>query len=121
MVQDLNTTIVIKGMSGTNYIFNVYGFSKFSELVDAFKAIPALYAFTHRFPKGDSYTHDLVYVGETGDLSTRFNNHHKEQCIMRCNANCICIHSFQGSEKERLAAETDILNAFDLPCNEMNN
>lgn len=121
MVEDLNTTVTIKGMSGTNYIFNVYGFSKFSDLFDAFKVIPALYAFTKRFARGGAYTHDLIYVGETGDLSSRFNNHHKEFCIMKGNANCICIHSFQGTESERLAAETDILNAYDLPCNDKNN
>lgn len=122
MVEDLNTTITIKGMSGTNYIFNVYGFARFSDLKDAFKSIPALYAFTRRFPTSAiSYTHDLVYVGETGDLSTRFDNHHKQECIVRSNANCICIHSFHGTQSERLAAETDILNAFDLPCNVKNN
>lgn len=122
MVEDLNTTITIKGMSGTSYIFNVYGFSRFSDLKDAFKSIPALYAFTRRFPNSaSSYTHDLVYVGETDDLSTRFDNHHKQDCIVKSNANCICIHSFQGTELERLAAETDILNSFDLPCNIKNN
>lgn len=121
MVVDLKTTITIQGMSGTNYIFNVYGFTYFSDLVDTFKSISALYAFTRRFPQGMSFTHDLIYVGETRDLSTRFNNHHKENCIMNGSANCICIHSFYGTELERLAAETDILNAFDLPCNDKNN
>ena len=92
MIKDLNTTITIKGRSGTIYIFNVYGFTKFSELKDAFKSIPALYAFTRRFPNSAiSYTHYLLYVGETGDLSTRFNDHHKQECITRSNANCICI------------------------------
>ena len=110
MIKDLNTTITIKGRSGTIYIFNVYGFTKFSELKDAFKSIPALYAFTRRFPNS-----------ETGDLSTRFNDHHKQECITRSNANCICIHSFKGTQAERLSAEADILNAFDLPCNVKNN
>jgi hypothetical protein len=122
MVEDLNTTITIKGMSGTSYIFNVYGFTKFSDLKDAFKCMPAIYAFTRRFPNSAiSFTHDMVYVGETGDLSSRFENHHKQDCIVRSNANCICIHSFYGSLTERLAAEADILNAFDLPCNIKNN
>lgn len=122
MIKDLNTTITIKGRSGTIYIFNVYGFTKFSELKDAFKSIPALYAFTRRFPNSAiSYTHYLLYVGETGDLSTRFNDHHKQECITRSNANCICIHSFKGTQAERLSAEADILNAFDLPCNVKNN
>jgi hypothetical protein len=118
MVIDLNTTITIKGMSGTNYIFNVYGFTSFSDLADAFNNISALYAFTKRNYDGFSYTHDLIYVGETGNLSKRFNNHHKEICIMRSFANSICIHSFYGTELERRAAEADILNAFDLPCND---
>ena len=121
MVVDLDTTITIQGISGNYYIFNVYSFSEFSDLYDAFKSISALYAFTKRFPQGIGYTHDLIYVGETGNLSTRFYNHHKESCIIRNNANCICIHSFYGTESERLAAEADILNAFDLPCNIKNN
>jgi len=121
MIVDLDTTITIQGMSGTNYIFNVYGFTKFSDLTDAFENIPALYAFTKRFAKGSSFTHDLIYIGETSDLSTRFYNYHKKNCVIKGNANCICIHSFWGKESERLAAETDILNAFDLPCNDKNN
>ena len=121
MVEDLKTTVKIKGLSGREYIFNVYGFSRFSDLSDAFKSIPALYAFTRRFPYGASFTHDLIYVGETSDLSARFNNHHKEDCISRSNANCICIHSFYGTALERMASEADILNAFDLPCNDKNN
>lgn len=121
MVVDLDTTVTIKGMSGTDYIFNVYGFTKFSDLVNAFNNIQALYAFSRRLFNGQYYTHNLIYVGETGDLSSRFNNHHKENCIMKQCANCICIHSFHGTEKARLAAESDILNAFDLPCNNKNN
>ena len=121
MVLDLDKTLTIQGVSGNTYIFNVYGFTRFSDLHDAFKDIPALYVFTKRGFVSGSFIHDLIYVGETGDLSKRFDNHHKENCIMRCDANCICIHSFPGSESERRMAEMDILNAFDFPCNDKSN
>lgn len=121
MIEDLCTTVSIQGMSGTSYIFNLYGFTKFSELKDAFNEIPALYVFTRRSWNGQIYTHNIIYVGETERLSTRFYNHHKESCIMNNNANCICIHTFYGTQSERQAAETDILNAYDLPCNILNN
>ena len=64
MVVDLDTTITIQGMSGNNYIFNVYGFNKFSDLYDAFKSISALYAFTRRLPQGIGYTHDVVRISD---------------------------------------------------------
>jgi hypothetical protein len=114
MVKDLNTTISIKGMSGVNYIFNVYGFSKFSDLRDAFKGFPALYAFTRRLSHNHTYRHKLIFVGETEDLSSKFIDYPMNPCLDCNNANCICIHSFRGSTQERIAVEEDILNAFDL-------
>ncbi|MBO2522589.1 MAG: hypothetical protein CW336_01850 [Bacteroidetes bacterium] len=113
MVKDLNTTITIKGMSGADYIFNVYGFTKLSDLENAFKKAPALYAFTRRFHQGFSFSHDLIFVGETGDLSSWFNRRTGER-FMRSDANCICIHSFRGTSAERQIAETDIQRACDL-------
>ena len=112
----------IARLIGWNGEKDVKGRKFLSDLKDAFKCIPALYAFTRRFPNSAiSYTHEIVYVGETGDLSNRFDKHHKQDCIIRNKANCVCIHSFHGTQTERLAAEADILNAFDLPCNVMDN
>lgn len=114
MVKDLNTTITIKGMSGTDYIFNVYGFKKLSDLENAFMRTPALYAFTRRSSKGISFSHNLISVGETDDLSYRFNRR-KDAGITRNDANCICIHSFCGTSSERKMAESDILKALEIP------
>ncbi len=113
MVKDLNTTITIKGMSGVDYIFNVYGFKKLSDLENAFKKTPALYAFTRRFHQGFSFSHDLISVGETNDLSSWFNQR-TEGRVLRSDANCICIHSFRGTAIERQIAETDIQKACGL-------
>ncbi|MGC2517256.1 MAG: hypothetical protein WA383_22260, partial [Terriglobales bacterium] len=41
-------------------------------------------------------------VGETGDLSTRFDDHHKADCFAQHNANCICTHGDED-EESRLA------------------
>ena len=114
MITSLDTTITIKGMSGSNYIFNVYGFKSYSDLINTFTNTPALFAFTKRYSNGHAFEHDLIYVGETKDLSTSFNQSHNYNRFLRNDANCICIHSFYGSASERTAAETDIINACGL-------
>lgn len=118
MVQGTNTTLTLSGLSGKQYIFNLYTFDSFLELKDAFKPIPALYLFTKRWLRdADSFSHDLVYLGETGDLSSRFDNHHRETCIVSRSANCIGIFSTTSVEKDRRLFEEDILGAYDFPCN----
>ena len=117
MVKKLNKTFPIIGVSGKKYIFdNMYTFDDFDTLKNAFKAVEAVYIFTVRLLNGDEYTHELVYCGETGNLSTRFDNHHAEYCIKRNNANCISIMTINGEEL-RKQIEADILKGNTFPCN----
>lgn len=69
----------------------------------------------------NEHLHNFIYIGETKYLSTRFRNHHKQIEITKNNANCIGIHTFFGTDEERINAETDILNNYDFPYNEQNN
>lgn len=121
MVTDINSFLRLKGSSGKEYIFDLYEFDYFPNLGESFNAISALYLFTSRYWDGESYKHELIYLGETSDLSKRFASHHKEDGIMSYGANCIGIFAFVGPEFQRKAAERDILNTYDFPCNNINN
>lgn len=113
--------LMLNGISGKQYLFDLYVFDLFDELKEAFAAKPAIYLFTRRSPSVEGFTHDLVYLGETEDLSRRFVHHHKEDCIVSHHSNCIGLHAVSQSEEERKAIEEDILSAYDFPCNNQHN
>ena len=103
-------TISLKGCSGKTYNFDVY------HIGTDFKALGAVYCISKR----KDNNHTLIYLGITDDLSTRFNNHHKEDCFKNHNANCVSVH-LNSSEKERKLIEQDLLCNYNFPCNEVNN
>jgi hypothetical protein len=104
--------LTVAGKSGNEYKFEVYARET------AFNAVGAVYMVTKRTKKpGGNATHKFLYVGETGDLSTRFDDHHKQDCFDLEGANCICVHQ-DGGEKSRLAKESDLFKAHDWPCND---
>ena len=103
----------ISGRSGTKYTFGLYPFP------NTWKALGAVYIITKRVEKptgGGSHTH--IYAGETGDLSTRHERHHRKPCFDKHGANCIGVLLEEG-EQRRLDIETDIRNNGDAwPCND---
>lgn len=104
-------TITFKGKSGNKYTFNVYSFDT------DFKAIGAVYFVTERTEKADGTgSHTRIYVGQTGDLSERIDNHHKQDCFEENDANCICVHS-ESNEDKRLEIEADLIDNYNPPCN----
>jgi hypothetical protein len=101
----------LTGASGTTYDFSVH-----SKDV-TFKALGAVYAITKRYKKSDDkFGHDVIYIGQTKDLSTRFYDHHREVCFDRNNWNCICVH-LDSNESSRLKKESDLIEKHDPPCN----
>lgn len=105
-------TILFTGTSRQKYRFNVYPFDT------AFNDIGAVYFVTKRTPKAKGgATHTYIYIGQTDDLSTRFNYHHKAACFKREEANCICIYQ-EDDEQRRLEIESDLLGNYDPPCND---
>ncbi len=58
-----------------------------------------------------------VYIGETADMSSRFENHHAAQCILRSGATHIHAHLTPGDRKIRLAEETDLRSNYNASCN----
>jgi len=105
----------ITGKSGTTYSFDIYTTDT------KFNATGGIYIFTRRYQGTDQkFHHDIIYCGKAEDLSTRFNDHHKQDCIDKNKANCICIKAV-STEKERTEIETDILKGNNFKCNEVLN
>ena len=105
-------TFKLKGRSGIEYNFEVYS------LDTSFRLVGAVYAITKRTTRIDgSGTHELVYIGQTGDLSERFDDHHKADCFKQEKANCACVH-LDNNESSRLDKETDLLEAHRTLCND---
>ncbi len=101
----------LTGASGRVYAFNVY------PLETTFAAYGGVYAISRRGPQPPgSGLHLLKYVGQTGNLSTRFADHHKEVCWQRQLANARSI-LWVADEATRLEIEADLIAAYDPPCN----
>ncbi|GMR05988.1 MAG: hypothetical protein BMS9Abin25_0569 [Gammaproteobacteria bacterium] len=101
------TTITLKGASGRTYEFNVYPWGT------SFKPLGAVYAVLKKPPS--NFT--ILYIGQTGDLSTRFDDHHKQACFDRNGKTHIGIH-LESTESGRLAIEADLLANYSLVCND---
>lgn len=105
----------INGKSGKIYTFKMF------PIGTNFKSIGGVYIFVKHFLGTDkSNNYNLIYCGKTEDLSTRFDDHHKADCIKKNGANRICVMSV-STEKERTSIEEDILAAYNFTCNKMLN
>ncbi len=105
-------TIEFTGESGGKYKFYVYA------LNTSFQVVGGLYVFTKRTEKQDGTgTHEIIYIGKTEDLSTRFHNHHKSDCISKNGANRICVRQV-NLEKDRDSIEKDLIKHYNPVCNE---
>jgi hypothetical protein len=102
--------VTFTGASRTLYEFTAYS------LDTIFKAIGAVYIFTKRTVHDDRGSHERLYIGQTSDLSERFENHEKWPCISEYSVNCICVHP-ESNEQTRINIETDLRNNNDIPCN----
>lgn len=104
-------TVTITGDSGTKYAFDVFG------LDSNFNAVAGVYAVTGRRETAkDSYSHTVIYFGQTDDLDDRFSDHHKADCFEDHGANSLCFHADEN-EQSRLAKEADLIAARNPPCN----
>lgn len=106
--QQTTPTITWTGQSGAPYRYEVY------PLNQEFKKAPGNYIIAKLI--GPSQLKAL-YVGETGDLSERFDGHHKMPSILRNGATHICAHLSPDSAVLRRAEEQDLIAALTPPCN----
>ncbi len=104
-------TLILTGALGIKYALDVYPYGT------EFNAIGTVYYISKRTEKADGTgSHDKIYIGETRDLSERFDNHHKESCFKMHSANCISIHE-ESNEDKRFNIEKDLIDAYNPPCN----
>jgi len=104
-------SVTFTGSSGKKYKFNAYPINT------EFEAFGAVYLFTKRYKNSSGdYNHIDIYIGQTKNISERFENHHAMPCIKRNDANCICIYN-ESSESKRLDIEKDLIDNYNPPCN----
>ena len=103
-----NGKIYPKGVSGTQYPMEVYPWNT------SFKAVGGVYMVLRKQFTNGSY--DPLYVGETGDLSERFDSHHKQYCFDQNHKSHIAV-MVENSQARRLTIEADLVNNYHPPCN----
>ena len=101
-------TIIWKGQSGEEYRYSIY------PIGTDFKGVPGNYIFARETEPG---RHRPIYVGETSDLSERFDNHHKMPCIRRSQATHIHVHQNDGGPAARRREEADLIAKWNPTCN----
>ena len=96
---------------GSKYDFKAYSTDT------SFRDVSAVYIFTKRTVANNQGSHEFLYIGETGKLGVRIENHEKWNCVNRHGCNCICVH-LVGGEGARLDIETAFRNENETPCND---
>lgn len=99
--------VTVQGISGAQYVFDVYLWGT------QFNPVGAVYIILKKKSDGN---YDLLYVGQTGDLSERFDAHHKKPCFDRNGKSHIGVR-VESSEKQRLAIEADLTAKYKPVCN----
>ncbi len=100
------STVTASGSSGAQYSFEVYPWDT------SFNAVGAVYLVLR---KGNP-SFDLLYVGQTDDLSSRFDNHHKQPYFDRKGRTHIAV-LVESSEARRLRIESDLIAKHQPSCN----
>lgn len=101
------TVIALTGASGTTYDFEVYRWGT------NFNPIGAVYAVLKLRTDG---RYEVIYIGQTGDLSERFDNHHKARCFNLHGRTHVGVHR-ESAERRRLLIEKDLGDNYQPPCN----
>lgn len=102
MIKNHQNEITAKGASGTVYTFTIY------PLNTTFKPSGGVYLILKQ--------NTVLYVGQTGDLSERFDAHHKEPCWRRNQADRMAAMAV-SSERNRLQIEADLIESHYPVCN----
>lgn len=100
-------TINWVGQSGKDYKHWIFPLSA------SFKPVGGNYIFAKETQPG---YWSPVYIGQTSDLSERFDNHHAMVCAKRNGATHIHAYS-NDNEKQRLAEEMDLIGHWNPTCN----
>lgn len=100
------TSVTLKGASGRTYEFDVFPWGT------PFKPLGGIYTVLKKSPPN----FHIQYVGQTGDLSSRFDSHHKQSCFDRNGKTHIAVH-LESAESVRLTKEADLVSSYNPGCN----
>lgn len=98
--------VTVTGESGAKYDFEVYPWGT------TFNQVGGLYLVL----KKQATNYGILYIGQTGNLSERFDNHHQAQCFNRNGKTHIAVRG-EGSEQKRFSIETDLIRKYQTSCN----
>ena len=96
------------GKSGGEYAYRIY------KLPASFNDTPGNYIFA---VETSPRTWTPIYIGETEDLSERFDQHHAMPCISEYLATHIHVHANDGGRADRDNEADDLIARWDPPCN----
>ncbi len=102
-----------KNITLTGASRRTYSFKAFPRGIK-FKPSGAVYAILRQTPTGH---YSVIYIGQTSDLSKRFENHHKQACFDRNGKSHIALYPVSG-ESRRFDIETDLLRSYKPVCND---
>lgn len=105
---DTTPTISWAGKSGKTYKYRIY------KINTKFVKKPGNYVFAKE-TKPDWFS--PLYIGQTQDLSSRFTDHHAQECLDRNGVTHITVHVNEDGEQARLDEETDLRNKYNTACN----
>jgi hypothetical protein len=98
------------GKSGQKYRYTVYMFGT------VFGPGPANFIFAHETRPGQ---YEAVYIGQTGDLSEPFEDQVALQCMKQKRVTHIHVRHSDAREELRRAERSDLISAWNPPCNAM--
>ena len=101
-------TCVWQGASGRSYEYWVYPWPT------EFKNVPGNYIFAKVNSRN---LWEAVYIGETSDLSERFDKHHAMPCINRNGVTHIHVHANNDGATARRKEEADLIAKYSPVCN----
>ncbi len=102
-------TILWEGASGMKYKYWIH------RLPSNFKAAAGNYIFAEEI---NPNIYEPAYIGETGDLAERFDDHHAMPCIKRARATHIHVHTTAGGIQTRRDEASDLIKKWQPTCNE---
>jgi hypothetical protein len=110
MISTATRTIHWAGKSGKQYKYWVFDLP----LKVSLKSEPGNYCFARETEPGRFMP---IYFGETEDLSSRFNAHHKMACIMKQGVTHLHAHTSSSGASVRRLEEADLISHWTPPCN----
>lgn len=106
MAQTKNITLT--GASKRTYSFQAFPWGT------NFNSSGAVYAILKQTP---TMHYSVLYIGQTGDLSERFDNHHQQACFDRNGKTHIAVYP-ETTESRRFNIETDLVRSYNPTCND---